>query len=1180
MAINIPTIIDLTASPSPPPPALAHANPEYQRQPCCMGQLSVTALVLYPIPYLEPRQHHPGAHEWASVATQADKLQNNETINILTPLMRAHNGQVMGGGEHFAVVEQKVANTLAPLLRDGLIRLEGKVKRGQPNMCIIPLQFLVYTPRGNIPVVGRFLQKANLYLNDIDMPFQREILDRSGIPYQNPHNPPPGGFQRAPIATPPQQASAQYARYSASVQQKSVQVQRSHIDEVFQSLRSREDLPEATPPASVATTLYPHQKQALTFLLEREGETHGGNRIWKRNPSGHSWTNIVTQNEVFHEPKEPKSALLADDMGLGKTITCVSLIAATLPSAEKFKDEPLPPLPPPPECPEASTSGLDASHFSGAVFDMPATSQLSKKAMQKEKTAAKRSAEHYLRMRRIKVKSRGTLIVCPLSTVVNWEDQFREHWKGPVYVHGGSGNCDKDTVTSLFSSPSSSSSSSSSPNASDPGNRSLRVYVYHGNARRPDPKFLADFDAVITTYATLASEYSKQSRSLADDEDEQGQEPDIQVDDDGIEEVDMHGNPIIRLVPSGRKKGSLCGMKRKKCSGGKEEATSPLQMIHWFRVVLDEAHSIKETSTVGSRASCDLIADRRLCLTGTPVQNKLDDVYALIKFLRIEPLDDKALWTEYIGAPVKFGQTLGIGRLQTVMKCVTLRRTKESKTEKGESILKLPPRRDELRFLKFDRNEQAIYDDFFNESKAEFNELSASGQNEVMKNYVGILQKILRLRQICDHWELAMGKDGITVNRDAMALAMQEEAVASIEREGISVSSASVLFALLRETGIAQCLECGGELAAPLPLDDGTTGDCLDACASGSLANQLANSSLNGSTSKRPVKRIKSEANTRPSSPGGGAPSMQNGPVNLARPILTRCQHLFCLGCFRNGVCPAWPAVPEDFKRPCSACQTLLTLADAVEVPPDAVLAIPTGIETEAQKAQKNMSRKAKKEYQAQRRAETGEQMTFNPSTKVKALLSDLIQFSRSNPHSANYDPNQDDIHIVDSSGKVVDDGPVKTIVFSQWTTMLDKVEEALEAASIRYERLDGTMKRDERTKAMEALKHDKSCEVLLVSLKAGGVGLNLTAAQRVYLMDPYWNPAVENQAVDRIHRLGQTRPVTTVKLIIENSIEARLLEVQKKKTALANMTLAGTTFTRGEMAQRRLEELAALFEA
>jgi SWI/SNF-related matrix-associated actin-dependent regulator of chromatin subfamily A3 len=96
------------------------------------------------------------------------------------------------------------------------------------------------------------------------------------------------------------------------------------------------------------------------------------------------------------------------------------------------------------------------------------------------------------------------------------------------------------------------------------------------------------------------------------------------------------------------------------------------------------------------------------------------------------------------------------------------------------------------------------------------------------------------------------------------------------------------------------------------------------------------------------------------------------------------------------------------------------------------------------------------------------------------------------------------------------------------------RIEDALEAAGIRYDRLDGTMKRDDRTRAMEALKYDPGCEVLLVSLKAGGVGLNLTAAQRVYLMDPYWylfskychdlyltalsrNPAVENQAVDRI---------------------------------------------------------------
>jgi len=214
-----------------------------------------------------------------------------------------------------------------------------------------------------------------------------------------------------------------------------------------------------------------------------------------------------------------------------------------------------------------------------------------------------------------------------------------------------------------------------------------------------------------------------------------------------------------------------------------------------------------------------------------------------------------------------------------------------------------------------------------------------------------------------------------------------------------------------------------------------------------------------------------------------------------------------------------------------------------------------------------------KKPARREKRQKGGSLDNFHPSTKIKALLGDLIQFSRMNEHSVNYDP---EIQVITDNG-MSDHEIVKTVVFSQWTTMLDKIEDALEAAGIRYDRLDGTMKRDDRTRAMDTLKHDPGCEVLLVSLKAGGVGLNLTAAQRVYLMDPYWNPAVENQAVDRIHRLGQTRPVTTVKFIIENSIEARLLEVQKKKTELANMTLGQNT-NKADIALRRMEELTQLF--
>lgn len=280
-------------------------------------------------------------------------------------------------------------------------------------------------------------------------------------------------------------------------------------------------------------------------------------------------------------------------MGLGKTITCVSLIAGTLQSSLDFANAPLDPvqpLPPPPDAPHAS-------HFSGSVWGMPEApennTQMSSKAKAKAERAREKLEAEYARACRIKAKSRATLIICPLSTVSNWEDQFREHWKGEVFVVGGNGG-----VCSVPSAPSSSQASSSSQSMAvvdekkDIGKtarvregRALRVYIYHGNARRPDPSFLADFDAVITTYATLASEYSKQNRSLASAEEE---EEDGEASDQGGVDYDDRGNPVVRL-PKPKKTGT----KRKKTAlttaNNPAEIPSALQSIHWFRVVLDEA---------------------------------------------------------------------------------------------------------------------------------------------------------------------------------------------------------------------------------------------------------------------------------------------------------------------------------------------------------------------------------------------------------------------------------------------------------------------------------------------------------------------------------------------------------------------------------------------------------------
>ncbi|THH02609.1 hypothetical protein EW026_g285 [Hermanssonia centrifuga] len=1139
-----PQVIDLTSSPSPPPmlnrpPHLVSPGslpPDLPpKTPVCIGQLTVTALVLYPVNYLHPQSSSgiPDS-EWAPVRMSyehnaAGKPGNSETIHIRTPNTNSPSGEGTQG-ENFGVVEQKVATFLGPMLGKGLIRLDGKVRRGQPNLPILPLTLLVYTPKGNISVVATYLQQNGLFLDHPSLPADMQRLRAQH--YFNPHNPPPGGHSRAlgvntrlGYAGP---GGSNTGRWN-TVSGKSVEVQRSQVDELFKSLRDGDELEETEAPPEVATTLYPHQKKALTFMLERERERPGlggkPSSLWQErlNPitRERSWYHVVTQRETFDEPHEAKGSILADDMGLGKTISCVSLIAVTLDAANRFAATPLtPPQPPPP--PEGS---LVAAHFSGSVWGIP---QAAPQEPSSAKGKAKAARDHdkleaeYVRACRIKARSRATLIVCPLSTVVNWEEQFREHWRGEVTVVGGAGG----TCAPIAQPSQSSATPWQAPNTQAPDiklevktiggrvrdGRPLRVYVYHGNSRRPDPAFLSDFDAVITTYSTLAVEFSKQSKSVTCPEEDD--------EDDGNSSEGKQA----------RRRG-----KKNVANGIGLEASSPLQSVDWFRVVLDEAHSIKEISTVACRACCDLLADRRLCLTGTPVQNKLDDVYALLKFLRLEPFDEKAVWTEFIGTPVKYGQPLGVARLQSIMKCITLRRTKESKAENGERILSLPPRRDELRYLKFDAHEQALYDEYFTESKAEFNELS--NKNEVMKNYVGILQKILRLRQICDHYELVMNKgSGDAPTSEAPNY---EILTATICKEGINMSRAAAIFSLLKEAGTAQCVECGYELGVP---SDNAEGDACGGCDTDNGA---------GKRGRKP-KAAASRSSTRQNSPSAG----------VVHSILTRCLHLFCIGCFRNSSFPGWPNVPANISRCCSVCQTALAQIDAVDIAPDALIAdVPTKKKpTRREKRQKNMGLE-----------------NFHPSTKVRALLGDLIQFSRVNPHSANYDPSSIEVEMVDDQGNSIEDGVTKTVVFSQWTSMLDKIEDALEAAQIRYDRLDGTMKRDDRTRAMEALKHDPGCEVLLVSLKAGGVGLNLTAAQRVYLMDPYWNPAVENQAVDRIHRLGQTRPVTTIKLIIENSIEARLLEVQKKKTELANMTL-GQNYSKAELLQRRMEELNQLF--
>jgi SNF2 family DNA or RNA helicase len=131
-----------------------------------------------------------------------------------------------------------------------------------------------------------------------------------------------------------------------------------------------------------------------------------------------------------------------------------------------------------------------------------------------------------------------------------------------------------------------------------------------------------------------------------------------------------------------------------------------------------------------------------------------------------------------------------------------------------------------------------------------------------------------------------------------------------------------------------------------------------------------------------------------------------------------------------------------------------------------------------------------------------------------------------------------------------------KALVFSQWTSLLNLVEPLLKERGIRFERLDGST--HDRGAVVKRFQDDANVSVMLLSLKAGGTGLNLTAADHVFLLDPWWNPAAEDQAADRAHRIGQDRPVLVHRLIASDSVEERILALQEKKRAIASVATDG----------------------
>ncbi|QPG93987.1 DNA helicase rad5 [Epichloe festucae Fl1] len=471
--------------------------------------------------------------------------------------------------------------------------------------------------------------------------------------------------------------------------------------------------------------------------------------------------------------------------------------------------------------------------------------------------------------------------------------------------------------------------------------------------------------------------------------------------------------------------------------------------LKFFRVILDEAHHIKNRGAKTARACYEISAHHRWVLTGTPIVNKLEDLFSLVRFLGVEPWNNFSFWKTFITVPFESGDFVrALDVVQTVLEPLVMRRTKDMKTPSGQPLVTLPPKQIDIVEVELSKPERDIYDYIFNKAKRTFSKNVEAGT--VMKAFTTIFAQILRLRQTCCHPILVR-------NRDI----------------------------------VADEVEAGAAADAASGLGDDMDLETLVAHFT-ATTDDVAKENL--TYGAHALEEIRNEAEKE-------CPLCFDEPMNDQ--TVTGCWHSACKKCLLDfmkhqgdrGVVPR-----------CFNCREPLNQRDLFEV-------VKHDDETDAGSSKPRIS--------LQRLG------VNHSSAKVTALMSEVRALRKQHPH-------------------------MKSVVFSQFTSFLSLIEPALTRANVKFLRLDGTMPQKARAAVLEEFSETKGFTLLLISLRAGGVGLNLTSAGRVFMMDPWWSFAIEAQAIDRVHRLGQEDSVVVKRFIVKGSVEERMLRIQDRKKFIA----------------------------
>ncbi|KAJ4334203.1 DNA helicase rad5 [Didymella glomerata] len=479
--------------------------------------------------------------------------------------------------------------------------------------------------------------------------------------------------------------------------------------------------------------------------------------------------------------------------------------------------------------------------------------------------------------------------------------------------------------------------------------------------------------------------------------------------------------------------------------------------LDYFRIILDEAHYIKNRQSKTAKACYELSARHRWVLTGTPIVNRLEDLFSLVRFLKVEPWSNFSFWKTFITVPFEAGEFIrALDVVQTVLEPLVLRRTKDMKTPDGEALVPLPPKVINVERIVLSQDERDVYEHIFMRAKSVFTQNAESGM--LLKNYTTIFAQILRLRQSCCHPVLT-----------------RKANVVADELEGNMASDLA--------NGLADDMDLSS-------LIERFTAD------SDQDVNKFG---------AHVLKQIQDEADAE-------CPLCFEEP--MVDQAVTGCWHSACKECLLNYI--NHQRDKGEIPR-CFNCRSPINARDVFEVVRHAHIASERthSFTTDAPPATQTPRISLRR-------------IGLSGSAKTQALLTHL----RKNLHT-------------DPKGK--------TVVFSQFTSFLDLIEPALTRDHIPFLRFDGSMAQKTRATVLAEFTASPKPYVLLLSLRAGGVGLNLTCARNVFMMDPWWSFAVEAQAIDRVHRMGQEGSVKVVRFVVEESIEEKMLRIQERKKFIAS---------------------------